>query len=139
MIALDANIFIYFLEGNSEFGNDSVTMFRYGEHDKVELCASDITIMEVLAQPLINAVQAEAAYAKLMALGVRYEPISRRVLLEAARLRRAYQFGAMDAIHVASAILAGCTHFITNDRHILRKKLPEIHITSLKSATKLFV
>ena len=42
-------------------------------------------------------------------------PITIDVLREAAKLRAGQNFKTPDAIHIATAILSGCDHFLTND------------------------
>lgn len=138
MYGIDANLIIYVLEQNPEFCSDATQVFKQAADSGVKLSASHITIMEVLSHKmsdeLVNIVSKN-----VWKFGIQYAPVTLEVLQRAAALRRNHTLGAMDAIHVASAIENGCTHFITNDRHILRKKLPSIHILSLKAATKLFV
>jgi predicted nucleic acid-binding protein len=50
--------------------------------------------------------------------GLEVVPVSREVLIEAARLRSVANFRLPDAIHGATAILTGCETFLTNDRRL---------------------
>lgn len=45
-------------------------------------------------------------------------PVTRDILIEAARLRSLSSLRLPDAIHLATAINAGCSAFLTNDRGI---------------------
>jgi len=135
VLGIDANVLIYALEGNPEFGPDAKHVLR----DSVEntgCSASELIIMELMARKM-NETTAARLYTWLQKVGIRYQVVTREVLLKAADLRRSYDFGAMDSIHVASAMQAGCTHFVTNDRQVLRRKVPGIHIVSLSAAAKL--
>ncbi|MBL8121685.1 type II toxin-antitoxin system VapC family toxin [Candidatus Saccharibacteria bacterium] len=138
MIALDANIFIYWLDNNPEFSDQATAILYRAEQGEITVCASEMVVMEVLSSPLLSDTDAEAGHAKLMALGVCFESMSRSVLLKAAKIRRTYKLGAMDSMHVASAMLAGCTHFVTNDRQVLSKRVPGIEIVPLAGASKYF-
>lgn len=45
-------------------------------------------------------------------------PVTRDILIEAARLRSVSSLRLPDAIHLATAINSGCSAFLTNDRGI---------------------
>lgn len=136
MYAIDANIVIYALEGNTEFGPDAKKLLNV-LIKQAQCRASELLIMEVLSCKMEDS-DARGLLKWLLRFDMPYDQVSLPVLLAAAKLRRKYSFGTPDSIHVASAMTAGCTHFITNDRTILKKKLPGIEIISLKKAAKLF-
>ena len=50
-------------------------------------------------------------------------PVSRTILIDAARLRANSGLRLPDAIHVATAVAAGCPIFLSNDR---RLKVPDV-------------
>lgn len=56
-------------------------------------------------------------------------PVSRDVLIEAARLRAVANLRLPDAIHGATATLTGCETFLTNDRRLLA--IPGIDVVVL--------
>lgn len=138
MIALDSNIFIYMLEGNKEFGELARDLFVAIEQTNLDAIASELVFMEVLASPNLTTAEAGMVKGKIEELGASFKPVSRQVLAEAAKLRRQFKCGALDSIHIASAIEARCTQFITNDLNLLKKHIPEIQIiplTDTKEAT----
>lgn len=134
MIGLDANIFIYFLEANKEFGNLTKDIFTSVEQGTIEACASEVTLMEVLAYSGISEASAKKIQQELEKLGVDFKPVTKQVLLEAAKLRRQSNLGALDAIHVASAVLSGCTKFLTNDKKLLTRKVSVIQLLPLATS-----
>ncbi|MEW6776248.1 MAG: PIN domain-containing protein [Bdellovibrionota bacterium] len=79
---------------------------------------SELTLAEALIKPLRmgnyalaedykQAIQPRDAF--------RVVPIGREVLEEAARVRAHAGLKMPDAIHAATARLAGCSHFVSND------------------------
>ena len=65
---------------------------------------------------IAHPVELGAAYAHLLGLVV--APVSRAVLVEAARLRPTTRMKLPDAIHAATARLSGSTVLLTNDAGI---------------------
>jgi predicted nucleic acid-binding protein len=141
VIALDSNIFIYVLEQNPEFGGLSRWLLKAIEESEIDACASELIYLETLSTPKLTDADAALAKKSLQQLGAELFPITLEVHVEAARLRRQYRLGTLDAIHVATAIKHGASHFITNDRKLFKKKLPGIEILPLTRVkeTSLFV
>lgn len=123
VIAIDSNIFIYLLEANPSFGQKAYDLFVNLEKQKIPVVASELVFAEVLASKQITDAQAKLLTNKLSNLDVNFMPVDKQVLLKAASLRRKYNLGFADSIHVSSAIIAGAEEFITND-HALLKKTP---------------
>lgn len=85
---------------------------------RLEAATSELTLMETLVAPLRNGDPALASsYEQMFQLpGIRLLPITKPVLREAARLRAAGRsLRTPDAMHAATAMLLGCTCFLTND------------------------
>jgi predicted nucleic acid-binding protein len=82
---------------------------------------SELTIAECLIKPLSDR-NAGTVAAYLTFLDGRPEfpvlPVSRSILLEAARLRAETGIKLPDAIHVATASAADCDVFLTYDRRV---------------------
>lgn len=137
MIALDSNLFIYFLAAHPDFGEQARRLFVAVEQTTLDACASELVHYEVLAHSGLSDTEAQRVAALLAEMDVRYRPITSRVLYEAAALRRAYNCGPMDSIHLASALQAQATHFVTNDKHVLKKSIPGIILVPLDHADTL--
>jgi predicted nucleic acid-binding protein len=73
--------------------------------------------METLIGPLKSAdTVLETAFDQmLLGADARLLPITQPVLREAARLRATTKLKTPDALHAATAMLAGCALFVTND------------------------
>jgi len=66
----------------------------------------------------------------LHSANVRLVPIARAVLERAAALRAATNLKTPDAIHAATALIEGCTLFVTNDA--LFRRVPGLNVTVLR-------
>lgn len=57
-------------------------------------------------------------------------PADKNIALKAAKIRANYKsFKALDAIHLATAVLNGCTAFITNDKQL--RQIQEIPVFTM--------
>lgn len=94
--------------------------------DRTVSCAtSELTIAEVLVKPFAHPdLRYRKEYEELLSEnpGLSVVQISRQVLERSAKLRAAIGGKLADAIHVATADLSGCTHFLSEDSRI---KLPD--------------
>jgi predicted nucleic acid-binding protein len=123
-VYLDTNIFIYMVEGYA--AEQPFIRALAAAIDRQELVAvtSELTLAELLVKPLeLGRADVVAIYEELLQHSDRLTvpPVDRATLIEAARLRARLGILLADAIHVATAALAGCAAFLTNDR---RLKLP---------------
>jgi predicted nucleic acid-binding protein len=112
LVALDANVLIYVLEGSEEFGARARAVVD--SLDDGVLAASMATVgqVEILAGParIGDASVFEHTADEIRSLIA--------VAEDAAWLRGQGGLDVADAIHVASARVAGATALITNDRRI---------------------
>lgn len=98
----------------------------------VEIITSEFTILEALVKPFkTQNTRLEAGLRQLLlqSSDVRLLPISRAVLERAARLRAETTLKTPDAIHAATALLAGAILFVTNDAAF--RTLPGLNATVL--------
>ena len=117
-IYLDVNVLIAIVEGRPLTSAQSD--FLKGLVDgPTRAATSELSVAECLVKPYREQ-NAPAVAAYLEFLSGRPEvdvlPISRTILMRAARVRADSRLKLPDAIHLATAIEAGCAAFITNDR-----------------------
>lgn len=118
-IYLDTNIWLYALEGTSEYSESLVTLFGAARDRSVTIFTSELTLAEVLVRSIReNDIARQAAYTKAITATNNTEavPVSRTILLEAAKVRGATKLKLPDAIHAATAITTDCTTFLTNGK-----------------------
>jgi predicted nucleic acid-binding protein len=118
-IYLDTNVWIYALEG---YPAHAKILTRLLERiDQVDLLAvtSELALAEALVKPLAESkAPLQQLYEEALQSGdgLTVVPITREVLVTAARLRAQYPALKLpDAIHAATAQAFACSHFLTND------------------------
>ncbi|HEV3077572.1 MAG TPA: PIN domain-containing protein [Thermoanaerobaculia bacterium] len=120
-VGLDSSIFIYLIEEHGVYLPVVEPVFSAISAGNLTAVTSSLTLLEVLVQPL-RAKLPELAekYEKILtqSSGVRMIPLDVRILRAAAQLRAVTAMKTPDAIQLASALAAGCTAFLTNDRRI---------------------
>ncbi len=131
-VYLDTNVFIYAIEGYPEFVDELNEFFDSIDAGNLRAFTSELTLAEVLVRPLMDGnLEIQTAYQQALesSEGLEVVPVSREVLIEAARLRAVANFRLPDAIHGATAILTGCETFLTNDRRLA--VLPGVEVVLL--------
>ena len=124
-IYLDTNIFIAAFE-RRDASSDCLRDFLrgLGAGTQQVFCTSELTLSELLVIPLREGnevlshdyqqvVSEENSWLDVL-------PVTRATLVEAARLRAGTnRMKLPDAIHAAAAVGSGCTHFLSEDNHLL--------------------
>jgi predicted nucleic acid-binding protein len=119
LLYLDANVLIYALENVPPFGDRLRAVFRRIDAGELQAASSELSLAEVLVKPLRDRADSiRSQYEQLLTAGgpLSMRPVSRDVLIRAAELRaETPALKLPDAIHAATALLRGCTTFLTND------------------------
>jgi predicted nucleic acid-binding protein len=121
-VYLDTNVFIYAVEGLAPYSEPMKELFARVDSGQVQAVTSELTLAEALVKSMMdsNAGLVEVyKQAITSSEGLWVIPISRSVLLRAAQIRGQQQALKLpDAIHVATAEVAGCASFLTNDERL---------------------
>jgi predicted nucleic acid-binding protein len=131
-IYLDTNIFVYALEGYEEFRPRLTTLFETIDRGSLRAVTSELTLAEVLVKPLLDrSRERESAYNQALRSSPALDivPVTREVLVAAARLRAEHGLKLPDAIHAATAQLSDCQQFLTNDTRL--RNLPRLTVLLL--------
>lgn len=128
LVALDANVLIYVLEGNEAFGARARAVVDAIDGGALAASMATVGQVEILAGParIADAGVFERTADEIRSLGITLVPLTPAVAEDAAWIRGTSGAGLADAIHVAGARAAGATAFITNDRRI--KSRPNLDV-----------
>lgn len=123
----ESNVFIYAVEGTDEAAAPAKKLLSHIRAARPGgIVTSEITIAEVLApaarEGALEVHLKRRIYLDLLVFSriVELIPVSRDILIETADLRKQAKLKLPDAIHVVSAIRAGCRYVVSNDRHLDR-------------------
>jgi predicted nucleic acid-binding protein len=114
-----------------------VDLLRKIEDGSITAATSELTLAEALVRPIAEGKEAVIrAYTEAITSREHFFvlPIDRPVLFKAATLRAGSGMRLPDAIHVASAQLAGMNVFLTNDRGIRLPRHLELRLLSASDA-----
>ena len=118
-IYLDTNVWIYALEGCAEHSTILATLFARIDGGELLALTSELTLAEALVKPFSDRnVTLPQRYLETLQNreSVRIVPITREILIAAARLRAQVPTLKMpDALHAATALTEGIDYFISND------------------------
>jgi len=125
---LDAAPIIYSVEKNPYYGILMTEIWEHVEAGNIRVVTSELSLLEVLVHPVRNKDHdlIHAYESLLTASQMSLVPITTDVLRLAANIRATQNFKTPDAIHAATASLAGCSHFVTNDPTFRRLDAAEV-------------
>jgi predicted nucleic acid-binding protein len=121
VVVLDTAPLIYLIERHPKYAARLEPLWRSAERGEVFLLVSELALSEALVLPLREEnARLVMAYELLMREpGIRVEPVDWPVLRRASELRASKPSLRMpDAMHLATADLAKCEVFVTNDKSL---------------------
>ncbi len=121
-IYLDTSVVIYTVQRNADYAAALRPLWDAVLAKTTQIVTSELTILECLVAPYrLNDKSLEDDYERFfLTPGLRVLAIDKDTLRRAAMMRAEHPpLKVPDAIHGASAVLAGCVSFLTND-HALR-------------------
>ena len=131
-VGLDACAFIFYLEENPRFLPLLDPVFTAVAEGRLEGATSALTLLETLVGPYRQSDEILAQRYETLLLttrGLKLVGLSPKILKAAAHLRAVTRIKTPDAIQIASAVAAGCSSFVTNDRRL--PSLPGLKILNL--------
>ena len=131
---IDSNIFIYFVESAAPRYEAAQRLFEMLRESHSTVYTSDIAVAECLCRPYRDGNSRLAGiYLELFETGgdVLRVPLDYELVKRAAGIGGKLGIKLIDALHVASAMAAGCEIFVTNGKTISAPK--EIEIVQLSA------
>ncbi|HEX5271378.1 MAG TPA: type II toxin-antitoxin system VapC family toxin [Gemmataceae bacterium] len=131
MVFLDTAPVIYFVEAHPDWGPKAAARLTALQAAGEVLAVSDLVRMECLVKPLKAGDTALVADfgTFFTSPGVSVLPVTAAVCDRAALIRAAHNFKPLDSLHLAAAVVHGCTRFLTNDTRLGR--FPDIPVDVL--------
>ena len=125
MNAFDADVLIYAAAPGHPLGDAVSRVLDDAENRSI---GSVLLLPELLVKPLRGNDLAE--HEELVALLAKLEllPLDEATSTQAVALGVEYGLGAVDSVHLATAINAGADRFITNNRRDFRREIGEIDV-----------
>tara|TARA_R110002020_G_scaffold50818_3_gene143858 strand:+ start:5786 stop:6220 length:435 start_codon:yes stop_codon:yes gene_type:complete len=121
-VYLDTNALIGILEKAEELNEAQDLLVEEINTGDLEAVTSELALAECLVKPIADRDETLIRdYMWLLATDskfLRVMPVTRDVILEAARVRAGSGIKLPDAIHLATAKMAGCNAFVSNDRRL---------------------
>lgn len=118
LVGLDTAPLIYYIETNPSYIHLLDPFFDALDLGELDVVTSMVTLLEVLVQPIRRGDVALADRYRDVLLNtpnLTSLPVTEDVAEEAARLRAAHNLRTPDSIQMATALLSGASHFLTND------------------------
>jgi len=117
VVYIDTAPLIYSVEKHPEYESSLRPLWAASKSGEIQVITSELALLETLVGPLKHGDSALAnVYTELLtATEMRLLPITLGVLRDAARLRADTNMKTPDAIHAATALVAGRDFFVTND------------------------
>ena len=118
VVGLDTAPLVYFIERHEDYIEILRPFFVSLSEGQFQVVTSNITLLEVLVQPLRKGDEATAHRYNdilLSSPNLLTVPITHIIAQEAAELRARHNLRTADAIQLAAAINHGASHFLTND------------------------
>ena len=117
-VYLDADAIIYAVEKIEPYYSLLLPLLGAVNRRVIGLIGSELLLVETLVKLVEQGDPAlEASFRRFLTASREMQllPISRQILERALKLRAAHRVRTPDAIHAATALIAGCTLFATND------------------------
>jgi predicted nucleic acid-binding protein len=133
-VYIDASALIYAIEVPQQYPGLRAKVFTPFALGQLTLVTSWITFAEVLIRPLqVRDAALESTYRQFFMPSTAFEilRVDQGISDQAASLRAMYGLKLPDAIHIATGLAAGCSHYLTGDAKWTQTGLQVIQAANL--------
>jgi predicted nucleic acid-binding protein len=128
--AFDADVLIYAASADHPLGRRVRRLFEIADDsDMLAGVGSLLLVPEVLRNPLRDAAAEDLDTLGMLLARLDLRPVDAAIAHAAAALGATYRLRAADAVHLATAVLAGADRFVTNNAADIPKAIAEIDVT----------
>jgi predicted nucleic acid-binding protein len=131
-VAFDANVFVYLFESTGQLAAAAVAVVNAVSARRLTGVVSSVALAEVILRPVrIGDDTMGERYADAMRSieNLDVVPVTFEIATEAGFVRGRTSLTLADAVHVATARVAGATAFVTNDRRL--RSIPQLEVVQL--------
>lgn len=130
MDAFDSNVVIYAASGH-RLGRPIRSLFSAVDQSRGEVAGvgSVLLATEVLAKPMAEGAEDELSELGALLARLELRPVDHRTAGVATSMMARYRLRTVDAVHLATAVVAGAERFITNDLRDYSDRISEVAIT----------
>jgi predicted nucleic acid-binding protein len=129
MDAFDADALIYAAAPDHPLGRRVLGALASGVAGDVPSIGSVLLVPEVLARPLRRGDGSELERLTTLLAMLDLRPVDAATADLATALASRHRLRSMDAVHLATAVIAGADRFVTNNRTDFTRDIEEIEIT----------
>ncbi len=133
---LDTNIFIYLIEENPLYLNQTYKLLDFLEKNEYEIITSTLTLGEILTKPYKNKRMDLVKTYKAFFSEMQLVELNSKIASLFAKIRADYKIKTPDAIQLASAVYAKADLFVTNDDGLSRFKSKECRVVLLGEVSR---
>ena len=120
-VHVDSMALIYFVEDAKPWASVLAEVFEALDTGVLRGSSASVTLTEVLVRPLQKGDhRLAAAYRDILQGSLPLVPLDALVAERAARIRVEHNLKTVDAVQLATAVLAGAGAFLTNDKDLRR-------------------
>jgi predicted nucleic acid-binding protein len=131
-VGLDANLFIYLFETDGPEADAVRGLLNDAESAGTTLVVASLALAEVAVYPatIDDAVMADRYVDAIRSVNrLHVVPLTADIAIDAGILRGRHGLSLPDAIHLATARVAGASAFVTNDRRL--RSVPKLEVVQL--------